>query len=115
MKTANSKTQTKKVSKSIIKKIAEYYQRNGYLRLPKDKPKTKKSTASRKGYEIRFVAKNKSELKELKQLLTYAEFKTGKPFEKFNQIVLPVYGKKQLERFKELLADLKIKVKDHKK
>lgn len=115
MKQLKAKTQNKRVNKSVVKKLADYFVRNGYVRLPKETPKTKKSSGSRKGYEIRFVAKNKSELKELKQLLAEADFKSGKPFDKFNQFVLPVYGKEQFFRFKELLAGLKIKVRNHKK
>ncbi|WP_337866040.1 hypothetical protein [Ignavibacterium sp.] len=112
---AKTQTQNKRVKKTVVKKLAEYFVRNGYLRLPKETPKTKKSQGGRKGHEIRFVANNKSELKELKKLLAEADFKSGKPFDKFNQIVLPVYGKEQFFRFKELLAELKFRVRDHKK
>lgn len=114
MKQVSSKTQTKKVSKSVVKKLGEYFLRNGYLRLPNEMLKKKKVGNYRKSYEIRFVAKNKNELKEIKSLLKDADLKPGKHFSKFNQFVLPVYGKESFFRFKSLLAEQKIRIKNHK-
>lgn len=114
MAQVSSKTQTKKVTKSVIKKLGGYFLRNGYLRLPNETLKKKKGGNYRKGYEIRFVANNKNELKEIKSLLKDAYLKPGKHFEKFNQFVLPVYGKESFFRFKSLLAEQKIKIKNHK-
>lgn len=105
----------KKVKKSVVKKLAGYFNRNGYFRIPDPKMQKKKKSDYKKGYEIRFVAKDKKELSEMKSLLKEAEMKAGKPFNKFNQYVLPVYGKEKYLRFRELLADLKIKVRTHKK
>lgn len=104
-----------KVKKAVAKKIAEYFVRNGYFRIPDEKPAKKKKVVAKKGYEIRFVAKDRKELSEMKSLLKEAGLEAGKPFDKFNQFVLPVYGKEKYFRFKEMLADLKIKVRTHKK
>lgn len=114
---AQSKTVAKppKVKKAVAKKIAEYFVRNGYLRLPDEKPSKKKKTVTKKGYEIRFVAKDRKELSEMKSLLKEAGLEAGKPFDKFNQFVLPVYGKEKYLRFKEMLADQKIRLRAHKK
>lgn len=104
-----------KVKKAVVLKIAEYYKRNGYLRLPAEKSGKGNKSAGKKSYEIRFVAKDKKELSELKSLLKEAQLEAGKPFDKFNQFVLPVYGKEKFFRFKSLLAEQNIKVRAHKK
>ncbi|MFN3872307.1 MAG: hypothetical protein ACK4R9_04840 [Ignavibacterium sp.] len=112
---AQSKTvaEQPKVKKAVVIKIAEYFKRNGYFRLPNDKPQKKKTTA-KKGYEIRFVAKDKKELSEMKSLLKKAGLMPGKPFDKFNQFVLPVYGKEKYLRFRSLLAEHKIRIRKSK-
>lgn len=114
MAQVSSKSQTKKVRKSVVKKLGGYFLRNGYLRLPNEKLEKERAGDYRKGYEIRFVANNKNELKEIKSLLKEADLKPGKHFEKFNQFVLPVYGKESFFRFKSLLAEQKIRIKNHK-
>lgn len=114
MAQVGSKSQTKKVRKSVVKKLGEYFLRNGCLRLPNEKLKKQRDGNYRKGYEIRFVANNKIELKEIKSLLKEADLIPGKHFEKFNQFVLPVYGKESFFRFKSLLAEQKIRIKNHK-
>ncbi len=116
-KMAKSKSPEKpvKVKKAVVKKIADYFLRNGYLRLPSENKSKKKKVVSKKGYEIRFVAKDRKELSELKTVLKEAGLTAGKPFDKFNQFVLPVYGKDKYFRFKEMLAAEKIKISAHKK
>lgn len=114
MAQVSSRKQTKKVNKTVVKKLGWYFLRNGYLRLPNEKLRKERGGDYRKGYEIRFVANNKNELKEIRSLLKEANFKPGKHFEKFNQFVLPVYGKESFFRFKSLLAEQKIKIKNHK-
>ncbi|GMU96041.1 hypothetical protein [Ignavibacterium album] len=113
---ARSKTvaQPPKVKKAVVKKIADYFKRNGYFRLPDEKP-LKKNSTSKKGYEIRFVAKDKKELGEMKSLLKEIGLMPGKPFDKFNQFVLPVYGKEKYLRFRNLLSEHKIRIRTHKK
>lgn len=114
MAQTKSSLQTKKVKKLTVKKLADFFLRNGYLRLPSEKKSKKSKYADKKGYEVRFVARNKKELSEMKSLLKDAGFKSGKPFAKFNQFVLPVYGKEQYFKFKNLLSDLKIRIRKHK-
>lgn len=114
MAQTKSSPQPKKAKKSTVKKLADFFLRNGYLRVPSEKKSKKSKYADKKGYEIRFVARNKKELSEMKSLLKDAGFKAGKPFDKFNQYVLPVYGKEQFFRFKNLLAELKIRIRNHK-
>lgn len=83
--------------------------------MPDESPAKKKKTISKKGYEIRFVAKDRKELSEMKSLLKEAGLAAGKPFDKFNQFVLPVYGKEKYFRFKDMLAKQSIRIRAHKK
>src|SRR5574337_136091 len=84
-----------------------FFKRNGHFRIPDKKRKKEGSQVYKKGYEIRLLAATKTELKIINLLLKKSGFKPGKPFEKGNQFVQPVYGKQAVKEFRHLLAKYK--------
>lgn len=98
--TADS-TQSETTSES---QLVDFYNRNGYMRVP-DKDRRKKNPRTYKmGYEIRLVAQTKRELALIRRLLRSVGLKPGKPFSKVNQWCQPIYGKSAVERFTQWIA-----------
>jgi len=91
--------------KSVKMQLQYLFRRNGYLRVPNKTRRKKDGQKYKKGYEIRFVAKNEKELKKIHALLSKAGFKTGKQFSKGSQLVQPVYGKKFYEKFRSFISN----------
>lgn len=91
--------------KSVKKQLKYLFRRNGYLRLPNKTRRKKDGQKYKKGYEIRFVAKNEEELTKIRDLLSEAGFKTGRPFSNGTQLVQPVYGKKLYEKFRGFISN----------
>jgi hypothetical protein len=80
--------------------LVEYFQRNGYMRIPDNgRLGDEGSTVYKKGYEIRLVARTKAELNTIRKLLRETGLKAGKPFAKAQQIVQPIYGKAAMDQF----------------
>lgn len=75
------------------------------MRCPKRTLTDEEKQTYKKGYEIRFVARSETELKEIRQALRKTGFKPGKSFQKARQIVQPIYGKQQFEHFNLLLQN----------
>jgi len=72
------------------KKLTAYFERNGYFRVPDRKRRKKEGSQHyKKGYEIRFVARDAAERNEIIKLLLKAERKPVKSFYKGSQIVQP--------------------------
>lgn len=76
-----------------------FFERNGYLRLPNTERREKDRSDYKKGYEVRLVAKDASELDQIRDLLVAAGFKTAKAFQKGSQWVQPIYGRESVDRF----------------
>lgn len=89
---------------AVVKRLAQFYDRAGYLRWPdgqrldKDGPQVYK-----KGAELRLVADSKPELAEIRRLLKAAGFKLARPFSKGRQYRQPLYGAEQVIRFLRLI------------
>jgi hypothetical protein len=79
--------------------LVEFYQRNGYMRVPNLALRTDAPRDYKKGYEVRLVAKSQRELSTIRRLLKLVELRPGKPFPKHNQWVQPVYGRDALDLF----------------
>ncbi len=88
-------------SKEVIKKLIEYFLRNGYFRVPDNERRKRETSSYKMGYEIRLVARSKKELAEIRKLLKAASLKPGKPFAKVNQWCQPIYGRAAMEQFQE--------------
>lgn len=84
--------------------LAGYFRRNGYVRRQNPKRLADEGYSKyKKGDEVRLVAKSQEELELIRRLLTETGFKPGSPFAKAKQICLPVYGRKAVARFLELV------------
>ncbi len=79
--------------------LVELFQRSGYMRVPNAERRDEEKQAYKKGYEIRLVVDTKRELADVRRLLRQLELKGGKPFQKGNRWVQPIYGKAALDRF----------------
>jgi hypothetical protein len=87
------------------RELVHYFERNGYLRMPNDERiENEGHQKYKKGYEIRFVPKTEEEQEEIFGLLQKCSFKAGKVFQKSRQSVIPVYGRKSMDRFQQLLT-----------
>ena len=93
----------------IRSSLVNYFLRNGYFRFPDESLREIKGDDYKKGYEVRFVARDENELQKINSLLNKAGFKIGKAFQKNNKFVQPIYGKDSVEKFKSFLSEQKRK------
>jgi hypothetical protein len=89
---------------TTVQRLASFFHRNGYVRRQNPK-RVKKDGWGRykKGDEVRLVAETGQELTLIRNLLEKAGFKPGSPFEKGRQYRQPIYGRKAVARFLELV------------
>jgi hypothetical protein len=80
-----------------LKKI---FLRNGNLRI-KDKTKVAKF-GSKKGYEVRLLAKNEQELEQIQAAISTLDLYVAKTYMNGNQTVQPIYGEEITKRFEEI-------------
>jgi hypothetical protein len=86
-------------------RLAYFFHRNGYLRLPDQARRRQEGSRKyKKGYEVRLVARSEVELKQMTSLLRQVGLKAGRPYQKGKQKVQPIYGKQAVERFGQLLS-----------
>jgi hypothetical protein len=95
----NPMSKMKTLRKLAEQKLLDCYERNGCLRVPDLERRKKEPRTYKMGYEIRLVARNQSELSELRRAIRAVGFKPGKPFSKVNQWVQPIYGREAMECF----------------
>src|SRR2546427_714250 len=79
------------------------FARGGCVRIANAKLRKTKPRVYKKGYEIRFTANSKADLKHVRTLLARAGMKAGSPYRKGTQTIQPVYGRSFVERFLSLL------------
>jgi hypothetical protein len=95
--------------KEIVERLAGHFRRNGYVRRLDAVRRKKHGQLYKKGAEVRFVARSKSELAEIRRLLRQSGFKVARPFAKGLQWRQPLYGVAAVARFLELVASVPIK------
>jgi hypothetical protein len=85
--------------------LADFFRRNGYVRR-QDPERTEQDGWEyyKKGDEVRLVADNEEELKQIRRLLKAAGFIPGRPFVKGRQYRQPIYGRAEVARFLELVG-----------
>jgi len=88
-----------------VRRLTEYYYRNGYVRRPNLERRKTDLQNYRKGYEVRLVADSLKELSAIRRLLKTVEIKPGSPFAKANQWRQPIYGRETVARFLELVGE----------
>ncbi len=86
-------------AKADMARLAQLFQRNGYIRVPRDERRRELGPRYKKGWEVRLVLKSEEELEEARRLLEQAGLKPGSPFRKSKQWAQPVYGKKAVDFF----------------
>ncbi len=85
---------------SVIKHLADFYDRNGYVRWQNTRRLRNESWGSyKKGDEVRLVAQTRAELRLIRRLLRRAGFRPGRPFVKGRQYRQPLYGRQDVARF----------------
>ncbi len=85
--------------------LAAVYARGGYARFQNpDRHANEGSQRYKKGDEVWLMAASDEELASLQSLLDATGFKAGKPFAKGSRICLPIYGREQVSRFKEIVG-----------
>ena len=70
---------------------------------PDPKQRAAAKTTYKRGYEARLSAAP-DELEELLRLLRAAAFEPGSPFQKNTRMVVPLYGRAQVQRFREMVG-----------
>ena len=89
--------------------LSHFFQRNGYARHPKATRQSEEGSAKyKKGAEIRLVLKSQAEVDAAYHALIQLALKPGAPFAKAKQLVLPIYGKKKVTRFLQIMESPKI-------
>lgn len=89
--------------------LTTVYHRNGYLRLPDLERREREKASYKKGWEVRLVAKDETELQEIRQAVDALDFKLAKPFPKATQWIQPIYGYDAVHEFCELVGCDKLK------
>jgi hypothetical protein len=83
-------------AKEALRKI---FQRNGYIRVPRDERRRELGARYKKGWEVRLILKSPEELDEAGRLLASVNLQPGRPFMKSRQYALPIYGRKAVDFF----------------
>ncbi|TVR10635.1 MAG: hypothetical protein EA401_12115 [Planctomycetota bacterium] len=98
----------KPVKKSVARRLAHFFHRNGYVR-NKNAQRAEQEGAQRykKGDEVRLSTRSQEELEEMQELLKQAGFTAGRSFVKGYQFCQPVYGRKAVARFLEMVEPFK--------
>ena len=95
---------TKRAATSLLNK---WLPDRGYWRIPDTKrQKAESSQSYKKGYEIRFVATDEAEIEQIEDMLSALDIRSGSPFAKANQWIVPVYGREQVEEILEMVGQL---------
>jgi hypothetical protein len=93
------------VPSSVIRQLAHFWERNGYLRRQAENRIAKEGPRRyKKGFEVRLVANSTDELESIRGLLRAAGFRPGRPFAKGRQYRQPLYGRQAVARFLALLG-----------
>lgn len=89
---------------TAVRELARFFHRNGYVRWQNEECVSEDGwRVYKKGHEVRLVASSEEELAILRGLLEQAGFRPGRPFVKGRQYRQPIYGKRAVGRFLELV------------
>ncbi len=89
----------------VLVELARFFRRNGYVRWQDEERLAEEGCqVYKKGHEVRLVAESEEELATIRRLLEQAGFHPGQPFVKGCQFRQPLYGKRAVARFLELIG-----------
>lgn len=89
---------------AVAAQLADAFHCSGYVR--RQNPERVSEDGSgryKKGDEIRLVVRDEAELERARALLVKAGFKPGKPYRQGGKWRQPVYGRKQVAQFLEMV------------
>jgi hypothetical protein len=88
-----------------VRALARLFQRNGFVRWQDPRRLAAEGWGHyKKGDELRLVARSAQELRLVRRLLRKAGFEPGRPFAKGRQFGQPIYGRRAVARFLELIG-----------
>lgn len=96
--TPSSTDDMDRVSQSAAE-LQDWFDRIGYVRICNTQRRKREGQAYKKGYEVRFALDSRDAVREVQRLLTTVGLRPGKPYRKYDRIVLPVYGRASVEWF----------------
>ena len=107
MRTVSTKSRRRRPPAAVIRQLARFFHRNGYVRWQDEVRLTEEGyQVYKKGNELRLVADSTEELAVIRELLERAGFTPGRAFAKGRQYRQPVYGKRAVIRFLELIGEI---------
>lgn len=81
--------------------VIRSFRANGYVRMPNLKKRSKAgSQVYKKGYEVRLVADDRAQVKQLQAALRVLGIQPGRVFPKHSKIIVPIYGREAVEYFR---------------
>lgn len=93
--------------KKAIELLAGRFARGGCARLPNlERREEMTSRYYKKGYEIRMPVRGAEDLEQVLQALALIEIRPGASYQKVRQRIVPIYGKKQVMRFCEVVLKI---------
>lgn len=91
---------------ALVRHLREIFRRNGYVRRQNPVRVADEGWQRyRKGDEVRLTASSAEELRLVRRLLRQAGFTPGRPFVKGRQYRQPLYGRQEVARFLDLIAE----------
>ncbi len=90
-------------------RLAEFFNRNGVLRVPDLDRRKEASRQYHKGYEVRLIARNETEVRQIGRALETLGLEAGSPYTKAKRTVIPLYGRDQVREF---IARTKVEIPD---
>lgn len=90
---------------AVVQELTDIFDRNGYVRRQNPGRVAQEGwTRYKKGDEVRLCVCSEVELERLRSLLVSAGFKPGSPYLQGNGYRQPLYGRKQVAAFLELIG-----------
>lgn len=81
----------------LAPQLVELVRRNAYMRRPNPERRKREKTNYKKGWEVRLVLKDETEVEKAHRLVERSGLKAGKAFTKARQWILPLYGRRTVE------------------
>ncbi|MEI6451073.1 MAG: hypothetical protein WCP98_14185 [Actinomycetes bacterium] len=100
---------------SVAEQLGALFARNGYVRRQNhERIAAEGRRRYKKGVEVRLTANSEEELERIRGLLRAAGFTVGKAYcHSRRQFRQPVYGRRQVERFLELVGRSRVAEQAH--
>lgn len=82
------------------RRAVELFHKGACVRTPNEDRLEEGHQKYKKGWEIRFSVRSRSDASELKRILQSLDLRSGRPYRKHQTTwILPMYGREQVQRF----------------